>query len=324
MLSLPDFKYKQIAIHQAGGNGEKLRFRADNIIIEDKDGKVIFQNTCHRLFALFIIGEMSLTSTAIKKAVDFAFPIVLMNRNMKVIAKINCGAEGNTLLRKKQYSSQERNFEIAKQLVSIKIQNQTQLLKNLRFRSNNDNEAIKHLTDITPSHANDTKELMGMEGNASKIFFASYFRPMAWQRRSPRCRQDIYNLLLDMGYTYLFNFIEAMLALYGFDLYCGVYHTFFYQRKSLVCDIIEPFRCIIDRRLRKAYNLKQIDPEDFFIQEGQYQLAWQSQSKYIRLFFKDILAEKENIFLFCQAYYRWFMRDKSVEFFPKYKIGETK
>lgn len=322
MLSLPDFRYKQIAIHQAGGNGEKLRFRADNIVIEDKDGKVIFQNTCHRLLALFIIGEMSLTSIAIKKAVDFAFPIILMNRNMKVIARINCGAEGNTLLRKKQYSAQERNFEIAKKLVCIKIQNQRQLLKDLRYRSMGDNDAIKRLSVISPESAQDLKELMGMEGNASKIFFSNYFRPLDWTRRSPRCRQDIYNLLLDMGYTYLFNFIEAMLSLYGFDLYCGVYHTFFYQRKSLVCDIIEPFRCIIDRRLRKAYNLKQIDPDDFFVQDGQFQLAWKAQTKYVRLFFKDILAEKEKIFLFCLSYYRWFMRDRAMDFFPDYKIGE--
>ena len=159
MLSLPDFRYKQIAIHQAGGNGEKLRFRADNIVIEDKDGKVIFQNTCHQLLALFIIGEMSLTSIAIKKAVDFAFPIILMNRNMKVIARINCGAEGNTLLRKKQYSAQERNFEIAKKLVCIKIQNQRQLLKDLRYRSMGDNDAIKRLSVISPESAQDLKEL---------------------------------------------------------------------------------------------------------------------------------------------------------------------
>lgn len=57
MLTYPDFSYKQVAIHTSGGNGERLRFRADNIIIEDKKGNIIFQHSCHRLFALFIIGE---------------------------------------------------------------------------------------------------------------------------------------------------------------------------------------------------------------------------------------------------------------------------
>ena len=136
-----------------------------------------------------------------------------------------------------------------------------------------------------------------------------------------RSEKDIYNLLLDMGYTYLFNFMDAMLSLYGFDLYCGVYHRFFYQRKSLVCDMVEPFRCIIDRRLRKAYNLRQIDPADFFMENGCCRLAWKAQNKYIKLFFKDILSEKEKIFIFCQEYYRWFIRDKPMDLFPNYEIG---
>ena len=62
--------------------------------------------------------------------------------------------------------------------------------------------------------------------------------------------------------------------------------------------MVEPFRCIIDRRLRKAYNLRQIDPADFFMENGCCRLAWKAQNKYIRLFFKDILSEKEKIFIF--------------------------
>ena len=168
--------------------------------------------------------------------------------------------------------------------------------------------------------AENIHEIMGIEGNASRIFFSAYFRPMNWNRREPRCKRDVYNLLLDIGYTYLFHFIEAMLALYGFDLYCGVLHTFFYQRKSLVCDIVEPFRCIIDRRLRKAYNLGQIHPDDFFVKDNQYCLQWKEQTKYIRLFMKDILEQKEEIFKFCQKYYRWFIKNSDIADFPVYKI----
>ena len=321
MLSLPDFKYKQVAIHITGGSGEKLRFRADNIIIEDSEGKIIFQHSCHRIFALFIIGDTTLTTPAIKNAVKFGFPIILMNSNMKVTARINSGAEGNTLLRKKQYNlSEDRSLAISQALIQNKINNQTSLLAQLRYLSTEDQKIRDELQNIDVATARSPAELLGIEGSASKKFFGTYFRPLNWQRREPRCRQDINNLLLDIGYTYLFNFIEGMLCLYGFDIYCGVYHSFFYQRKSLVCDIIEPFRCIIDRRLRKAHNLGQIDATDFFIQNHQYQLEWKSQQKYIRLFVKDILEEKENLFLFCQNYYRWFMKSLPIDKFPQYKI----
>lgn len=321
MISLPDFKYKQLAIHIAGGTGEIVRFRADNIIIEDANRKIIFQHSCHRMFALFIIGETSLTSALIKNAVSFAFPIILMSRNLKVITRINSSAEGNILLRQKQYQLYDQSLLIAKQLVRQKINNQLALLKNLRTPSAEDKAAMKELAAIFPEKADDISQLMGIEGNASKIFFQAYFRVMNWQRREPRCKRDINNLLLDIGYTYLFNFMEGMLDLYGFDIYCGVLHRCFYQRKSLVCDLVEPFRCIIDRRLRKAYNLKQIDPDDFYIENHQYRLKYQAQEKYIRLFMKDILAEKENIFIYVQQYYRWFIKNKAYDDFPVFNLA---
>jgi CRISPR-associated protein Cas1 len=161
---------------------------------------------------------------------------------------------------------------------------------------------------------------MGMEGNASRVFFSAWFRALGWTRRAPRCKPDIPNVLLDIGYTHLFHFVEALLSLYGFDLYCGVHHTFFYQRKSLVCDLVEPFRCIIGRRVRKAHNLGQITPDDFFQKDGQWHLVYKDQDKYVRLFLKDILGEKQKIFLFCQSYYRWFMRDRPMDLFPVYSI----
>ena len=324
MMSLPDFRYKQIIVHVAGGSGERLRFRADNIVLEDREGTVLVQHSCHRIFALFIIGEVSLTSVLVRQCSAFGFPIVLLGRNMRPIATIHCGAEGNTLLRMRQYrAGEEWNLTIAKELIRQKIENQGRLVKALRHLSEEDKDALRVLSSIRVDDARSTKELMGLEGTASRIFFASYFRPLGWKRREPRCKPDIPNLLLDIGYTYLFQFVAALLSLYGFDLYCGVHHRFFYQRMSLVCDIVEPFRCIIDRRLRKAHNLGQIDEKDFFFADDQWSLKWKNQTRYVQLFFRDILAEKEAMFVFCQRYYRWFVRGKPLSEFPKYRIGET-
>lgn len=323
MMSLPDFRYKQIVVHIAGGRGERLKFRKDNIVIEDKEGNVLVQHSCHRMFALFIIGEISLTSVLVRQCVSFGFPIVLLGQNMRPIANIRCGAEGNTLLRKKQYCIvPEKQLMIAKELVRQKIANQKQLIKELRYLSEADKSALTIMESFDVEVARSSKELMGVEGSASRVFFATYFRQLGWTRREPRCRPDICNFLLDIGYTYLFQFIAAMLSLYGFDLYCGVLHSFFYQRMSLVCDIVEPFRCIVDRRVRKAHNLGQIKETDFFMHNGRLNLEWEKQAKYVQLFFKDILVEKQSIFLFCQRYYRWFVKEMPIAGFPVFKIGE--
>ena len=320
MMSLPDFNYKQ-TIFFFTGQKDLLKFRADNIVIVDENNKVKQQHSCHRLFALFIVGNITITSVVLAKAKKFGFPIILLSQNMKVNTVFNNAAEGNFLLKQKQYTMKEKRLLIAKELVKQKIDNQASLITNLRYRSEEDNNAIAALKSLVPYNTSAPKELLGIEGNASKIFFNCYFKNINWTRREPRTKRDINNLLLDIGYTYIFNFIEAMTSIYGFDIYCGVYHTFFYQRKSLICDLVEPFRCIIDKRIRKAHNLNQIDEKDFFVKNHQYCLSYKNQSKYTKLFMKDILEHKKEIFLYIQAYYRWFIKDKPFEDFPIFKIN---
>lgn len=320
MMSLPDFSYKQSIFYFPSDDKTKMRFKVDNIIIEDENGKVIQQHSCHRIFALFIVGNITLTNVVLQKARQFGFPVLLLSRNLRLDSYFNNRAEGNFLLRKKQYTAAERNNLIAQKIVTQKINNQIALLQQLRYRSKVENEAIALLNDLVLSIPGQRQELMGYEGIGSKVFFAVYFRQMNWIRREPRTKRDINNLLLDIGYTYLFHFIEAMTAIYGFDVFCGVYHTFFYQRKSLVCDLVEPFRCIIDSALRKAHNLKQIDVNDFFLKNDRYHLEYKKQNKYTGIFMKNILAYKEEIFLYIQTYYRWFMKDKPANAFPVFRI----
>ena len=168
--------------------------------------------------------------------------------------------------------------------------------------------------------AEESKELLGIEGYASKIFFQSYFKNVPWKRREPRNKSDSINFLLDMGYTHLFNFMEAHLRLYGFDVYIGIYHTLFYQRKSLVCDLVEPFRCIIDHSLRKAYALKQIKEKDFIVKRGRYFLPIQASKGYSQILLEALLKHKEEIFLYTQKYYRCFIKQAPVDTFPDFYI----
>jgi CRISPR-associated protein Cas1 len=108
---------------------------------------------------------------------------------------------------------------------------------------------------------------------------------------------------MDIGYTYLFYFIEANLNLYWFDTYKGVFHTQFFERKSLVCDLQEPFRPIIDRKIKNAFALNQIYEKDFKQRKWVYYLKFDKQSHYSALFLKELLEYKETIFKYVRDYY---------------------
>jgi CRISPR-associated protein Cas1 len=317
MLSLPDFREKSIVV-SFPSEGQAISFKNDNLIIKDGDGNTILQSSCHRIFSLIVVGGTTLTTGIIDRSKKFGFSIYLMSYGLKPVGVWNSSAEGNFLLRQKQYLYSDT--EIALHLVKNKIQNQIALLKSVRFKTNRVKDAIISLETYKEKSEKNLKSILGMEGISSRVFFQAWFEEMDWKGRKPRSKIDMTNAIMDIGYTYLFYFLEAMLNLYGFDIYKGVYHQNFYQRKSLVCDLVEPFRCIIDRRIKSAYGLNQIQEKDFTHNRGQWFLKIDQNKKYSQWIVQDILKYKEPIFQYVQEYYRAFMRNKPIEEFPVFEI----
>lgn len=316
-MSLPDFKEKQILFVEAMNGVENcLQFKNDNILYK-KDGRNTNKISCFKVFAIFIIGNFTLTSVLIKKCKKYGISLFLLSNNFENYAVINSGLESNYILREKQYKN-ENELEMTKKLVKNKIVNQLALLKEKGGVINADIKKKLEEVDLKIKNIKDEKELLGLEGNNTKIFFGEYFNMIKWIRRMPRTKYDVNNVLLDIGYTFLFNFADALLRLYGFDTYKGFYHKLFFQRKSLACDIVEPFRCLIDRQLVKAYNLKQINKNDFAYINGKYMLNFENQRKYLAIFSGVIMENKEDIFIYVKNLYRHFVVD-GVEF-PVFKV----
>lgn len=137
---------------------------------------------------------------------------------------------------------------------------------------------------------------------------------------SPRVKTDYLNSTLDIGYTILFNLVEALLRIYDFDIYKGVLHRAFYMRKSLVCDLVEPIRPIIDLQIRKSINLGQFREEDFKVYNKRYELNWKKSPEYTSVLLNSLLNYKNEIFIYIRDYYRAFMKHKNAEEFPIFKI----
>lgn len=294
-----------------------IRLLNENIVFS-KDDKIINRISCHKAFAVFIIGEITLTSKLIQEANDFGVSFFLLKRSFNLYASIQSIAEGNYLLRMLQYKLDEKaELTLAKKLILNKINNQLKLIKPQLETTKYKQLLLKTSKDV--ENSKDSQSLMGTEGNISKLYFTTYFESIDWLRRVPRTKQDTPNLLLDIGYTFLFNFIDSLLQLYGFDTYKGIYHKLFFQRKSLSCDIMEPFRCIIDKALLKAYNLNQIDEKDFKFQGGRLNLDYKKSNKYSRIFMEAIMDQKEEMYTYTRGFYLHLMNPEKNKF-PEFKI----
>lgn len=329
MLNILDIPHRSLVWLDATEQKYKFKISQGNLVLENENQEILTRLNKHKVFAIFVVGHISLTSVMLDYCQKNAIPIVILGRNFRPILTVSNSAEANYLLRLRQFEchqTETKALKIAQHLIFNKIKNQSLNLKNIRNKSEQQKEAFesckKWSTEVYRSE--NLQQLMGIEGNAAKIYFKSFFLDQNWQGRQPRVRLDPLNTVLDMGYSYLFNYIECFVKLFGFDPYIGVLHQTWFKRKSLVCDLVEPFRVIIDHQVRKSFNLKQFSEQHFLCHKQQYQLNPKYIKQYSQVLFEQLVKHKQEIYLYIRNYYRAFMKEQfNPELFPVFEFQAT-
>ncbi|MDN4752953.1 type V CRISPR-associated endonuclease Cas1 [Porphyromonadaceae bacterium W3.11] len=326
MFTHKDIEYRTIFVINCIQK-RHLRLLNGELLLEeevDDEGRVktLTKLPFQKIFALFVVGHITITSALIEKCQKYGVALVVMKPNLRPIFFWSNPAEANYLLRQRQHLMAKEDLSIAKIIVNNKIRNQIKSLKNTRKKDDITLSAIEKCISYLPmvNQCINYSELMGIEGIVAKQFFAAFYQMHHWEGRRPRAKCDVINATLDIGYTILFNYIECFLRLFGFDLYVGVYHRLWFKRKSLVCDIMEPFRCVIDKTVRKGLNRNQISEKDFNVRKGEYYLKREKNKEYQQLFYDALIPYKGDVFDYVQSYYRCFMQKKSVSEYPQFLI----
>lgn len=322
MFTHKDIEYRSIFVIDCICE-KNLRVSNGELLLENADEKkTLTKLPFQKILALIVIGHINVTTPLIDKCKKYNVALVVVTPSFRPVFFWSLSAEGNFLLRQHQYQLAKDDLSIAKVLVKNKILNQLNNLKCTRCRDNLTLNAIEVCKDAlkTLPYINDYNSLMGCEGKVAKVYFNAYFKDTGWKGRKPRVKSDLINSVLDIGYTLLFNYIEVFVRMFGFDPYIGVYHRLWFRRKSLICDLIEPFRCIVDKTIRKAINLKQIQENDFKINKGEFRLKIEKNTEYCTLFYSALVARKVEVFKYVQAYYRCFMQGQEGKYYPIFEI----
>ena len=300
MFTHKDIEMRSVFVVNCIEQSRSFRVSNGELMLEENiDGKkkTLTKFPFQKLFALFVIGHITLTTPVIEKCRKYGVGLVVMKPNLRPVFYISDVAEANFLLRKRQYSFSEDDISIGRIIVENKISNQMAALLRTRKKDNKTVDAIdtckaalETINDIT-----DYNNLMGLEGMVSKSFFSAYYQGLDWKGRHPRIKSDSLNVILDIGYTILFNFMESFVRLFGFDIYVGVYHRMWFKRKSLICDLMEPFRCIIDHATLIAFNRKQFSNDDFLVNKSECRLKREKCSSYYNVFYQALITYKTDI-----------------------------
>jgi len=259
--------------------GSYLQKKNNCFLIKNEDK--VFEISVKKVDSILIATSAYFSTDAVKFAVDNNIDIVFLDHFGNPYGRVWHSKLGSTtLIRRKQLESStgEKGLNLAKEWVISKIENKVDFLKSLANSRTNKGKIINEcvvslekkiymLQKMKGSLEEKRNSIMAIEGMAGKEYFGTlnYIMPdrFKFKGRSRSPAKDEFNCLLNYGYGVLYSMVEKGCILAGLDPYVGFIHTDNYNKKSLVFDLIEMFRILVDKTVIYLFSKRKIKKEYF-------------------------------------------------------------
>jgi len=247
------------------------------------------------------MGNVQITTQAVQALCEAEVPICYFSMGGWFYG-ITLGLNTkNVFLRRNQFRLAETEYfarTIARRLVSGKIRNQRTLLQRNHIEPNR--QALSGMKDMADRAevAGSLEELLGIEGNAARIYFGEFAGmmkpdeeagtaplPFEMDGRNRRPPRDPVNAMLSLGYSLLAKDLTVACYAVGFDPYVGFYHQPRFGRPALALDLMEPFRAlIVDSAVLTAVNTGMVTARDFVRAGGAVALTAGGRKSFFRAY----------------------------------------
>ena len=174
-------------------------------------------------------------------------------RPLSMMLPLTSSAHVKTRIKQYEAYYNSKGVEIARAILSAKIRNQTALLEKYGFNGRK-LSIVEKLSKVDGEKIDDIRpKLMGIESRCSKVYFG-YFKTLfpdflQTPKRMKYNAEDPLNNVLNLGYEVLKGEVYRGVMYAHLDPYLGYLHSIQFAKPSLVCDIQEIFRGLIDKFL---------------------------------------------------------------------------
>lgn len=272
----------------------KLSYKNDYIIIRSDDG----EKTLHASEVGVLIIEntaVSLTAYLLCELSKFKIKVVFCDHKRNPYGEITPYYGAHNASKKIKQQSQwpaDRKALFWQKIVQQKITAQADVLEK-------ETQAGAVVATLR-QYVNDVQlgDVTNREAHAAKIYFKALFG----EKFSRDSSSDI-NAALNYGYAILLSSFNREITASGYVTTIGVNHCNEYNPFNLTCDLMEPFRPLIDRQV---YALRQFAFDDFFksklVEVLDHKVSFDSQQQYV----------SNAIGLYTQRFFRAFEDDDST------------
>lgn len=284
-----------------------------------------------RLSSIAVYANTMVNSSAMMLAVDYQIPILYYDRIGRIRARISSPYFVNLAsLRRKQLLvwGTPLATELAASQLFEKLAAQEILLNRLKNQRTNCREkltAILGQVAVTrgkleqESHRpleQARNSLMGIEGGFARMYWsglsACLDESYRFCKRSRRPARDLFNTALNYLYGMTYTVVESAVFAAGLDPFVGYLHAENYRKPSLVFDLIEPFRPLVDGWLVQLCTDKAMLPEHVDAKDGGYTLNREGKKILIpayngfletRVKFQgQVRSVRDHVFMYCSQF----------------------
>lgn len=221
---------------------------------------------------IVISGKGYLSTEAISLLNQNNVNVILTDTYGNPVSFMNGGMVSNiaTKYRIAQYDTFRNPVKVLhlqKWILKEKIQSQINFFKSLENSELQDGITTLENYNVQIDSKTNLKDLIRIEAGSGRHYFLNYAKQIpekyGFQSRrggglanSKRYASDVINALLNYGYTVLAGEIAKFVNGMGLDPYYGFYHKPDTSFQSLVYDLIEPFRWLVDSTVLSMANIK--------------------------------------------------------------------
>jgi len=259
--------------------GYYLRKNGDCFLVKNEDKS--FEVSAKKVDSIMITTSAYISTDAIKFAMDNNIDIIFLDHFGDPYGRVWHAKLGSTtLIRRRQLeiAEMEKGLNLVKEWVMTKFDNQIEFLDTLKNSRGEKEEEIaryilmlkelrEKINNLVGSLEEKRGSIMGLEGSGGKVYFdaLNFVMPerFKFDGRSRQPAKDEFNCMLNYGYGVLYSLVEKACLIAGLDPYVGFVHTDNYNKKSLVFDLIEMFRILVDKTVVYLFSQRQIKKEYF-------------------------------------------------------------
>lgn len=271
-----------------------------------EEGVVVQSLPIEMTRSIVVMTRVQVSYDAIREILDNQCVLLYLDKYGHVIGSLGSRNEyGRMLVRQLQaYSNVDKRVELAKYIVNRKIQEQRALLvrRNKRLRSENINQAFERLEEFIENVGlkRDINQLMGIEGMATKTYFACYDELLQkskfiWNGRNRRPPLDPVNAMLSFAYTLLEKEVRMVMLEEQMEPLIGFLHTLDNRKDSLVYDLMDLFRTsVADSFVLRCIGYKTMQPGHFEMREGACLMSDEGRRLFVAAFEKFMEREQRK------------------------------